>query len=184
MLHLGGKTALEIRGASQFLSNKTTQLYLYGIAGKHLPQWFTKRDWEVKVSYLQTSFLPHSFGIHTYKLDDFNFSLSQVERALLEFLYLVPKIHSIEEAYYIVENLSRLNAQLLQQLLENCNSIKVNRLCLYLSEQVGHDWISDLDKSKIKVGSGNRQIVPDGYLEPNHLITIPKSWKNDAPSIF
>lgn len=51
----------------------------------------------------------------------------------MEMLYLVPKVHSFEEADLIMESLSTLRGDLLQKLLEKCNSVKVKRMFLYLS---------------------------------------------------
>lgn len=183
-IHVGGKTALELLGASHFIHENITNLNLYGVSGQYLPQWFVSHDWQTKVQYFQLNFLPPELGIKQFTLEDSTFNISGSERALLELLYLIPKIHSIEEAYYIVENLADIKFLLLQELLENCNSIKVKRLCLYLADRAAHSWLKGLDKTRIKLGSGNRQIVLGGYLDPTYRITIPKSWKEDEASIF
>ncbi len=184
-IHVGGKTSLELQGAAHFIKEKLQDLYLYGGSTQRLPQWFKQHDWQIVVHYLQGQFLVNDFGIMNLSLDKENYlKVSTIERSLLELLHLVPNHYSIEDAYYIVENLNDIDYKSLQNLLENCNSIKVKRLCLYLSERAEHQWVGLLDKSKIDLGSGNRQIVTGGFLDTVYHITVPKNWKKNEQSIF
>lgn len=178
-LHVGGKTALQLQGAGHFIASELDKLYLYGESGQKLPAWFLQYDWQLQIHYYQISFLPTNLGVQNLSQEGTILKVSSPERAILELLYLVPSSQGIEEAYYIIENLSTLNHVLLQDLLESCNSIKVKRLFFCLSEKVNHSWTKLLDKEKIDFGSGNRQIVTGGYLDPIYNITLPKNWKND-----
>jgi Transcriptional regulator, AbiEi antitoxin, Type IV TA system len=107
--------------------------------------------------------------------------ISTPERAILETLYLVPHGQSIakgasvaiEEAWLLMEGLVSLRPWLLQSLLMACNSIKVRRLFLYLTEQHQHSWFQRLDVDALDLGTGNRSITPGGHLDPKYLITVP-----------
>jgi hypothetical protein len=184
-IHVGGKTALQLQGAGHFISPELSKLYLYGDSGQKLPAWFLQYDWQMQIYYYQTNFLPADLGIENFSQENgIILKTSSPERAILELLYLVPSNQGIEEAYYIIENLSTLRANLLQELLESCNSIKVKRLFFCLSEKARHSWITLLNKEKIDFGSGNRHIVTGGYLDPAYNITLPKNWKDDETTLF
>jgi len=77
-----------------------------------------------------------------------------------------------------MEMLTGLRPDLLQKLLEECKSIKVNRLFLYMAEKAGHSWLDDLDLSKIDLGKGKRSIVKNGVLNSKYQITIPRDLAN------
>jgi len=89
-------------------------------------------------------------------------------------LHLVPRKISFEEAFLLMENLVSLRPDLVQRLLTMCRSIKVKRLFMYMAEEHGHSWISDLDLSRIDFGKGKRMIVPNGKYDRKYLITVPR----------
>ena len=91
----------------------------------------------------------------------------------MEMLYHVPTKVSFEEAALITENLVSLRPRLVQDLLENCNSIKVKRLFMYLVEKHEHPWVSKVDLSNVYFGEGKRSIVKNGKLDKKYNITVP-----------
>ena len=80
----------------------------------------------------------------------------------MEMLSLIPKGQSFDEALRITEGLTTLRSQLVQNLLEECNSVKVKRLFLFMAEKHEHQWFNELNLEKINLGSGKRVIVEDG----------------------
>jgi hypothetical protein len=76
-----------------------------------------------------------------------------------------------------MESLSALQPELVQELLEQCRSIKAKRLFLFLADKAGHSWFKYLDISKIQLGKGKRSIVHKGVLIPKYQITIPENLK-------
>ena len=80
----------------------------------------------------------------------------------------------IKSTNQIFEGLLNLRPKLLQELLENCNSIKVKRLFLYMASKVNHQWLEFVDRSKIELGTGDRVIVKGGVYISKHRISIPK----------
>ena len=61
-----------------------------------------------------------------------------------------------------------------QNLLEQCSSIKVKRLFLYMAEKSQHDWFKYINLEKIDIGKGKRSLVKDGVFVAKYAITVPK----------
>jgi hypothetical protein len=76
-----------------------------------------------------------------------------------------------------MEGLNNLSPKLVQSLLENCQSIKVKRLFLYMAEKAKHPWLTYLDITKIDLGKGKRSIVKSGAFIEKYGITVPKELK-------
>ena len=93
---------------------------------------------------------------------------------MMECLYLVSEKQDLQECYKLMEGLNNLRPTLVQQLLEQCSSIKVKRLFLYLAEKAGHEWFRRLDLKKIDLGSGKRCVVKQGVYIEKYKITVPK----------
>ena len=72
-----------------------------------------------------------------------------------------------------MEGLTNLRPKLVQKLLQECNSIKVKRLFLYLSEKANHTWLQFIDPSFVDIGNGNRRITEGGTYISKYQITIP-----------
>lgn len=177
-IHMGGKTALSYLGKSHYLNLSNAKIYLFGHNNEKLPSWFKSYDWGVKWEYHASSFLPKEMGLVEMEFKTFSIKISGAPRALLECLYLVPAKQSLYECYELMEGLNNLRPKTVQELLENCNSIKVNRLFLYLAEKAEHQWFGHLDMNKINLGSGKRSIVKDGVYVSKYKITVPKELES------
>jgi hypothetical protein len=57
----------------------------------------------------------------------FSIKMSSTERAIMEMLYLVPQKQTLSEISLIMEHLAGLRPAVVQDLLENCNSVKVKK---------------------------------------------------------
>ena len=173
-IHPGGKTALSLLGKSHYLEVAVKKVTLFGGAAEKLPAWFQKHDWGVKVEHHNSSFLPPEVGLTGVELKTFTIKVSGAARALMECLYLAPEKQELLECYELMEGLNNLRPNLIQQLLEQCKSVKVKRLFMYMAEKAGHDWVQYLDVKKIDMGSGKRSIVKNGVYISKYRITIPK----------
>ena len=91
----------------------------------------------------------------------------------MECLHLYPEYFSLLDSYYVMEMMTTLRPALVQQLLEECSSIKVKRLFLYMAEKAGHNWFSALNLSKLDLGKGIRNISATGRYDNNYQIIIP-----------
>mgnify|MGYP001584397915 FL=1 len=98
--------------------------------------------------------------------------MSAPERAALELVDLVPKEQSFSEARLLMEGLTTLRPELVQELLEACRSVKAKRLFLFLAEEANHAWFKELNTSKLDLGKGNRSIVKGGQLDQKYQITV------------
>jgi len=180
-VHIGGRTALTLHGSNQYLRLGGETVYLYSPTGERLPPWFLNFQWGVKIEHVRTVFLPLELGVMEVEnlgygslVSPFNVKVSDAERAILECLYLAPKKLDLIEAYQIMEGLVNLRPRLLQQLLEQCVSIKVKRLFLYMADKAGHKWMHFLDEDKIDLGSGDRSITPNGVYVSKYGISVPR----------
>lgn len=177
-IHPGGKTALEIKGYAHYLSEKYSNIQLFGNYSESLPKWFIDQAWKVNVSYIQTKL----FGDDTKKylsdieIKNVKIKVSSPEMASMEMLHLVPKGQSFDEGAKIMEGLTTLRPKLVQELLEKCNSVKVKRLFLFMAEKSEHSWLKELDLTKINLGSGKRVIVQKGVLDKRYHITVPREY--------
>lgn len=127
--------------------------------------------------------MPVDIGIMDFDFGGYKLKISTTARAMMECLYLAPKEQPLMECYEIMEGLNNLRPQSVQQLLENCNSIKVKRLFLFLAEKAGHNWFAHIKMENIDLGKGKRSLVPNGIYDPKYQITVPKELKKDGRGI-
>ena len=92
---------------------------------------------------------------------------------MLEWLNMPGIESTLLDVYYVMEMLSGLRPELVQELLERCSSVKVKRLFMYMAEKTKYAWVEDIDKTKIDFGSGRRMIVPKGKYIREYNMTIP-----------
>lgn len=178
-VHPGGKTALALLGKAHYLELSPKKVTLFAVKGKRLPAWCLQHDWGVTLDYYSSSFLPADIGLVNVELKTFTIKVSSAAKALMECLYLVPKNHELLECYQLMEGLNNLRPNLVQNLLENCTSIKVKRLFLYLAEKANHSWVQHLNLEKLDLGSGKRSIVKNGVYNSKYKITVPAELEND-----
>lgn len=173
-IHPGGRTALALAGKAQYLEMAAGKVVLFGGSGESLPAWFSRHDWGVELDYHQTSFLPKGLGLTEVEIKDFSIQVSGATRAMLECLYLAPQHQELMECYELMEGLNNLPPGQVQWLLEQCQSVKVKRLFLYLAEKADHRWFHYLDTANIDLGKGKRSIVRHGAYVGKYGITVPR----------
>jgi hypothetical protein len=178
-VHVGGKTALQLKGYAHYLPAMQNEVFLYGPRGLLLPSWFTEERLGVKFVVTRTNLFPADFreGVTDFKEHYFSFRVAAPERAIMEMLHLVPGKVGFDEAQLIMENLIALRPDVVQRLLVACRSVKVKRLFFYMAERKEHSWLSKLNLSKINLGKGKRLIVPHGQLHAKYQITVPTAHK-------
>ena len=183
-VHAGGRTALSLLGKSHYLEMSNTKVVLFGYGGEKLPTWFKKYNWGLELDYYATSFLPRDLELVDFELNNFSVKISSPARAMMECLYLVPNHQELVECYELMESLNNLRPKSVQKLLEQCRSIKVKRLFIYLAEKANHSWVKYLDMQNIEMGSGKRSIVKGGAYIEKYKITVSKELeKNEKPNI-
>jgi len=181
-IHVGGKTALEMKGLAHYISPQRHKIFLYGKNFQKLPAWFKKHSWNgQQIIYSATKLFPDRLdtGLTQFDYSEFFIQISAPERAAMEMLYFVPGRVTFEEAVLIMENLASLRPQIVQSLLANCNFIKVKRLFMYMAELHGHPWANQIDTSEIDFGKGKRLIVKNGMLDKKYMITVPGKYREE-----
>ena len=174
-IHIGGRTALGILGFAHNIEVDRKETLLFATRGIKLPVWLKNNVWDTKPVLINTSFLPTDTGIVDLEEADLTIQISGAARAMLECLELAPDRFDLTEARDIMEGLNQLKPDIVQNLLEQCSSIKTKRLFLYFAEKANHSWFTSLQLEKINLGSGNRSIVQGGVLIPKYQIIIPKN---------
>ena len=174
--HVGALSALEMRGFSHYVPLGRQTIVVYCPRGEWFPKWFSKYDWGVEI--LKKYYEFSETGLTKINENNFEIAVSSPERAFLESLDLAPKYYNLTDLYQVMEMLNGLRPNVLQQLLEECKSIKVRRLFLYMAEKAGHSWLEDLDLSKIDMGKGKRSMVKNGVYNSKYQMTIPRDLAN------
>ena len=173
-IHPGGRTALELHGLAHFLGlSARAPVYLFGSPGVRMPEWFRAHDWKRPIRYSATGLFSKDLGLTPRSFGDFAVDISSPERAVLEYLDGFPDDGSFEEARELVEGLATLRPEPLQSLLEQCTSVKVKRMFLYLADKANHPWRGQLKEGRVKLGSGKRSLVREGKFDVHYQITVP-----------
>jgi hypothetical protein len=182
-IHPGGRTALSLLGKAHYLELNSTKVVLFGASGEKLPTWFKNHDWGVEPDYHETSFLSPDLGFTEVVVKSFSIKVSGAARALMECLYLAPLKQELMECFELMEGLNNLPPKQVQALLENCQSVKVKRLFLYMAEKANHSWFKHLNLTGLDLGSGKRSIVKNGVFIGKYGITVPKELEDYGKSI-
>jgi hypothetical protein len=173
-IYPGALSAISLQGSAHYIRLGRENLYIFTPTNIVLPKWFKNHQWKENVICHSSNFLPEKLGMNEYKVRDFEIKISSLERAILECLYLAPKKLDLIECYQIIEGLTTLSPTILQELLEGCTSIKVKRLFLYMAEKANHAWFKYLNKEKLDLGKGDRNVVKGGIYIAKYKITVPR----------
>lgn len=174
-VHIGGRSALEQLGVTHYLQVNSKEMTLFADRQFSFPVWFTKNKWDIDVKLYCTSLFTHEeTGLIDYMDGELKMKMSGAARAIMECLSLAPQQFSLLEAKEIMEGLTTIRPKVIQELLENCKSVKVKRLFLFLAEKSEHSWFKYIDLQKIDLGSGKRSLAKDGILVSKYQLVIPK----------
>lgn len=174
-IHYGGRSALELQGNSHYLQLVSSEVTLFAPGQTKLPSWFISNKWDVDYKVFKSSLFENdAVGLVDYQDAGIGMRISNSGRAMMECLSLCPNEFSLTEAYELMEGLSTLRPKQVQELLEECKSIKVKRLFLYFAERAGHSWFKYIDQTKTDLGSGNRSLASNGVLVPKYKLVLPK----------
>lgn len=171
--YVGAHSALELFGFNHYIPMGKPILMIGHSKKDKVPKWFETANFGFEMKFFTTEAFTKE-QLKKFHAENFEFLVSVPEQAFLECLLLAPKQYNYMDIYYILEQLTTLRPDVVQTLLEKTNHIKIKRLFLYMAEKAGHTWFSKLDKSKIQLGSGKRQLVEKGVYIPEYMITIPK----------
>jgi hypothetical protein len=156
-VHIGGRTALALRGLVHYLPLGKEKLFLYGVPRKSLPEWLLQRfptDARVGRLFREGERPEERLFVSSLESDEPASPLTaDPERALLEMLDDVPKKQGLEDVKKIMEPLFTLRPEVVQTLLESCTRIKVKRLFHSLAEQLRLPVLDALKLERIDFGA-------------------------------
>ena len=173
-IHIGGRSALGLLGYAHYLEMNVKETTLFADRGVKLPDWIKKNTWDTVPKVYQTSILKAGAGLVDYTEGAIGFKISGTTRSMMECLALCPHQFSLSEAYELMEGLSSLRPDHVQELLEQCSSIKVKRLFMHFAEKADHVWLKHIDLKEVNLGSGKRSIVKNGVLTAKYQLVLPK----------
>jgi hypothetical protein len=181
--HVGGRSAFELQGKAHFLAiNGVKQIELHG-AGP-APAWLEKLPGPYRMvahnKKLFASLPPAMLEIKPFGVWDWPIPYSSPELALLEMLGEFRGEEDFGFADPFFEGAATLRPDRVQSLLENCVQVKAKRLFLWYTKRHRHPWVGKIDKSRINLGSGKREVAKGGALDMDFLITIPREMVHDA----
>jgi len=161
-VHIGGKSALALKGFSHYLSLGGETLYLFGRGTRNLPEWFLSQ-FKVNLSnatlFNERQELEERLGVSRLGHDPNAPFVSEPERAALELLDLVPKRQTLEEARFILEGLQALRSRKMMELLKACRKVKVKRLFWYVAEELALPVLRKLDPAEIDFGAKSGYVL-------------------------
>ena len=177
-IQVGGLSALELLGFSQYVSQNKRTIHLY--AKNKLPTWLGRLTLPTKFIFHNTKKIwPDNLALdkftieHQWRNDLPPIKVSCPEKAYLEMLMSIPKDISFEHADEIMQSMTSLSPKKLKMLLQACQSIKVKRLFFWLAERHNYSWSHKLDYREYDLGKGNRVIADKGKLDTKFFITVP-----------
>jgi hypothetical protein len=175
-VHAGARSALELQGRAHFVPlGSRRRTILVSDTPELLPTWFRRHPWEAQIEHHSLTLFKEtpSEALRHIDCGGFEIAVSSPERAIMEDMRLTRTNDDIEHSIKLLENLTTLRPNIVQQLLETCTSIKVKRLFLWGVERVGHAWSKKLDPESVDLGAGKRQLYKGGVLDPKYRITVP-----------
>jgi hypothetical protein len=174
-VHVGAGTALSLGGYAQYLRIPDEEVCLFSNRKRSLPKWVSKQPCSQNLVLYRTEFIDdEKAGILEVNYRAFSLFVSSPERSILEAIYLVPKRLGFVEAFQLTENLTTLRPQMLQNLLEHCNSVRVKRLFMMFAHKSGHSWAKRLNSARIDLGEGIRSLSPKGVYISDYRVVVPR----------
>jgi len=173
-IHIGGRSALELQGLAHYLQINNPETTLFLNSRTKLPLWFENNDWNAQLKLFRLSLLnDEALGMVDFQEGELTMKISNPARAIMECLALCPDKFPLSESFELMEGLGALRPAKVQELLENCKSLKVKRLFLHFAEKANHNWFKYLDISKIDLGVGKRSLVESGVLISKYKLVLP-----------
>lgn len=185
-VHVGGLSALEELGSSHYIPlGKQRRLFVYSHGTnqpRYLPKWFVDLD-DTSVSYMPTPLFNSDVGLTYRDFGFFKIKISTVERALFEVLSLTPHRISYEHACLLMEYQNTLRDDLVEKLLQECNSQIVKRLFLYLARKFSLDFLPHINLQNVDLGSGPRQVGQGKVFDKDLNLYVPPIDQNIDPDL-
>lgn len=176
-LHVAGRTSLELQGHAHYLSmGKKNKIYLVSYSSRTFPKWLKEYWGHFEVSFKKSSLIKEAKKYLTdyQSPEGFNVKVSARELAVMELIESSDLSNSLETVENYTESLGTLRSLVLQKILEECQSVKVKRVFLYISEKLSLPYFKKLNLSQLDLGSGKRVVVEGGSFDKKYNITVDR----------
>lgn len=177
IIHPAGSSALRMLMDVPSLRHKAEPLILMGYAKDKIPKWMKRYDWEDEYEFFTSALLPKRMGLIKHEFGDFSIFISGLPRAMMELIHFATSEKDMMEAFRVIKDLKSLDPLEVQVLLENCTSVKVKRLFLFMARKAQHGWYDFLDVEAIDLGSGKRSYAKGGLYDPEFQLVMPSLGK-------
>jgi hypothetical protein len=171
--HIAAHSALELKGFNHYVPMGKSVLMIGHLKQQTVPNWLKKSDFDMTLKFFSTETFSKP-QLSTSNIDGLDLLASTPEQAFFECLLLAPKQYAFMDLFYIMEQLTTLRPERVQELLESTDNFKVKRLFLYMAEKAGHYWFDLLNVNKVNIGTAKHQLVQNGVYISKYKITIPK----------
>ncbi|MBP9708923.1 MAG: type IV toxin-antitoxin system AbiEi family antitoxin [Oligoflexales bacterium] len=179
-LHVGGVSALEVLGSAHNLQiAKRPKIDLIVAQKTVIPKWVKKNDWGVDFLIRRSNLITPPLAFLPFSEHGISIAISSREQAILEMLDSLDLSAGFETAENYLSGLLNLRPEIMQGLLERCQSVKVKRVFLYLSESLELPVFKKLFHDRINLGKGKRVIVKGGCYNAKYKITVPRSIEEE-----
>ncbi len=178
-IHVSSKTALELHGHSHYLPMGEKKIYIRSYSCTLLPKWTKLLPSKWELIYKRSKMFPPNVGLLAKNFNKFPLIIASRELAILELIDSLNLENTLETIENNMSGLVTLRGDVVQNLLEECSSIKVKRVFLALAEKLNLPFFKDLDLSKINLGKGKRVIVKGGELNKKYNITVDRKEKDN-----
>ncbi|MCM1484242.1 MAG: type IV toxin-antitoxin system AbiEi family antitoxin [Muribaculaceae bacterium] len=168
--HIGSITALELKGFSHYGQLGNMIAYVYAM--EKWPPCLDKTDWDITPVRVRSN-VYKEVGLTSISVDGVDIVISSSERAIFEYIDMIPELANPMDVFYIMEMLTTLRPHLINKLLALA-SIKTRRLFLYMANKAKHPWFEELNINDVNLGNGDRSITPGGVYDRKYKIVIPK----------
>lgn len=169
---IAAHSALELFGFNHYVP-MGKPLLMVAHDKQSVPEWMRCDVFDRAIKPFSTDTFSEPQVTMTMK-DEVELLVSTPEQAFLECLLLAPQQYSYMDLFYIMEQLTTLRPEMVQQLLETTKSFKIKRMFLYMAEKARHYWFDMLDTSKFDLGTSKLQLVKNGAYISTYKITVPK----------
>ncbi len=171
-MRIGAHSALELHGFSHFIPMGKPRLMVSFDPYKS-QDWVSDDRFDMEIVPFSTTVFKDP-ETRVLKRGQLELLVSTPEQAFLECLHLVPSQYSYMDLYYLMEQLTSLDPESVQKVLENTSGQRVKRMFLYMGEKAGHYWFDLLNPNSMGLSSSKLQLAERGVYISKYKITIPK----------
>lgn len=169
-LRVAAHSALELFGFNHYVPMGKPVLM---VTGDSVPSWMSSDKFDMTISSFKTDVFGYTLSMKIHRAE-FDILASSPELAFMECLHLAPKRYAYMDLYLIMEQLTALDPDGVQRVLENTKSQKVKRMFMYMAEKAGHYWFDMLNTDAVGLTTSKLQLVKGGTFVKKYNITVPK----------